>query len=306
MISNEKLEPQDSLRSNGKSFYWASRFLGSRMGHNAARLYAFCRLLDDMADSDVPDGTERLKIIHADLSQNRSSDDPAFSKFQPFMRDMKFSQDVLTALIEGLLQDSADEVCLSGEADLLVYAYRVAGTVGLLMCDVLECADTKAKAYAVDLGIGMQLTNIARDVFEDALMGRRYIPGEWVNDLSPDAICLAAREPDGLAAQQVRAAVKRLLKLADKFYMSGARGYRYLPWRAHLGIAVAGLIYRQIGVQLARRGYAWYEGRQVTSKTSKLCCSIIAFSSLPTRIMSHPGPHDQELHIHLKGLPHAS
>jgi len=306
MISNEKLAPQDSLKSNGKSFYWASQFLGGRMGHNAARLYAFCRLLDDMADGDIPDGPARLEIIYADLTQNRSSDDPAFASFQPFMRDMNFSQDVLTALIEGLLQDSADEVCLTGEIDLLVYAYRVAGTVGLLMCEVLECADPTAKAYAVDLGIGMQLTNIARDVLEDAVMGRRYIPGEWVNDLSPDAICASAEEPDGPAAQQVRAAVKRLLELADKFYMSGARGYRFLPLRAHLGIAVAGRVYRQIGVQLAGRGYAWHEGRQVTSKLSKLRCSMIAFSSLPTRIMPHSGSHDQELHIHLRGLPHAS
>ncbi len=207
MISNEKLAPQDSLKSNGKSFYWASRFLGGRMGYNAARLYAFCRLLDDIADGDIPDGPARLQIIHADLIQNRSSDDPAFAKFQPFMRDMNFSHDVLIALIEGLLQDTADEVRLTGEADLLVYAYRVAGTVGLLMCEVLECADTNAKAYAVDLGIGMQLTNIARDVLEDAEMGRRYIPGEWVNDLSPDSICAAAREPDGPAAQLVSGAV---------------------------------------------------------------------------------------------------
>lgn len=306
MIQNETLTPQDSLAANGKSFHWASRFLGARMGQNAARLYAFCRLLDDMADGDIPDGPARLASIHADLDHNRPSDDPAFASFQPFMHDMTFSQDVLTALIDGLLQDQADEVCLAGEADLLRYAYRVAGTVGLLMCEVLECADANAKAHAIDLGIGMQLTNVARDVLEDAAMGRRYIPGEWVGNLSPDAIYAAAKAPDGPAAQQVSAAVKRLLALADKFYMSGAQGYRFLPWRAHLGIAVAARVYRQIGVQLAGRGYVWHQGRQVTSKAAKLRCSVIAVGSLATRMAPRFGAHDQALHTHLRGLPNVS
>ncbi|MEK9554910.1 MAG: squalene/phytoene synthase family protein, partial [Gammaproteobacteria bacterium] len=162
MTCNEMLKPQDSLMANGKSFYWASKFLGAQMGDNAARLYAFCRLLDDMADGDIPDGPARLARIHADLIQNKSSTDLAFASFQSFMRDMNFSKNVLTALIDGLLQDSANNVCLVSEKELVIYAYRVAGTVGLLMCEVLNCANENAKAYAIDLGIGMQLTNIAR------------------------------------------------------------------------------------------------------------------------------------------------
>lgn len=305
MTCNEMLTPQDSLMANGKSFYWASKFLGAQMGDNAARLYAFCRLLDDMADGGIPDGPARLARIHADLTQNQSSTDPAFASFQSFMRDMNFSKNVLTALIDGLLQDSANKVCLGSEKDLVIYAYRVAGTVGLLMCEVLNCADENAKAYAIDLGIGMQLTNIARDVLEDANMGRRYIPGEWVSGLPPEAIRAAADAPDEPAAQHVRKAVKRLLILADQFYISGARGYRFLPWRAHLAIAVAGRVYRQIGVQLANHEYAWHQGRQVTSKASKLRCSLIAVSTLLTRVLPKPRSHNQALHVHLQGLPHA-
>ncbi len=168
----------------------------------------------------------------------------------------------------------------------------------------IEFENPDSFSYAIDLGIGMQLTNIARDVLEDASMGRRYIPGDWVNNLSPDEICGAANEPEGKAAQEVRASIKRLLALAETFYKSGARGYRYLPWRAHLSIALAGRIYRQIGLQLADRGYPWHEGRQVTSKAAKLRCSLIAPSSLVTRLISNDANHNQLLHTHLQDLPY--
>ena len=307
MIRNETLTPQDSLAANGHSFHWASRFLGARIGKNAARLYAFCRLLDDMADDDIPDGPARLACIKEDLEAGRTGDDPAFAAFRPFMIEMEFSPAVLSALIEGLLQDQADEVCLDDEAALLRYAYRVAGTVGLLMCDVLDCRDANAKAHAIDLGIGMQLTNIARDVLEDARMGRRYLPGAWVNDMSPVAICAAADNPNGADSQKIARAVGRLLLLADQFYQSGEIGYLYLPWRAHLGIAVAARVYRQIGVQLATIGFAWHRGRQVTSRPTKLWCSGLAFGSMFNRALTsqHMG-HDRSLHQALRGLPHVS
>ena len=307
MIRNETLTPQESLAANGLSFHWASRFLGARMGLNAARLYAFCRLLDDMADDDIPDGAARLARIGADIAKGRKGEDPAFAVFHPFMIEMRFSPDVLSALIEGLVMDQADDVCLEDEAALLRYAYRVAGTVGLLMCDVLECRDKSARAHAIDLGIGMQLTNIARDVLEDAQMGRRYLPGVWVNNMSPTAICAAANTPDSANNQQLATAIERLLMLADQFYQSGADGYHYLPWRAHLGIAVAARVYRQIGVQLAATGFAWHRGRQVTSKSTKFISSLRAMGSLFARVvLSQPTVHDRALHHSLRGLPYVS
>lgn len=306
-VQNETLKPQVSLAVNGKSFYWASHFLSTQMACNAARLYAFCRLLDDMADGDIYDGPARLARIHGSLQSGQPSDDPALADFQPFMSEMGFSTAVLSALLDGLLQDQKDHVCLSSEADLLRYSYRVAGTVGLLMCEVLNSEIADAKLYAIDLGIAMQLTNIARDILEDARMGRRYIPADWVNGMSPAAICQASKEPDGENALQIKAAIVRLIKLADTFYQSGARGYPYLPWRAHLGIAVAARVYRQIGVQLETTGYAWHLGRQVTSKSTKLKHSLVAlgslFSRLPGRNTSY---HDQRLHSSLQGLPYVN
>ena len=307
MTRNEILKPQVSLAINGKSFYWASHFLSAQMGYNSARLYAFCRLLDDMADGDMPDGPARLIRIQVSLQSGQPSDDPALADFQPFISEMGFSTTVLLALLDGLLQDQEDQVCLSTEADLLRYSYRVAGTVGLLMCEVLNSEDSDAKAYAIDLGIGMQLTNIARDVLEDARMGRRYIPADWVDGLSPNAICLASADPDGQNAMQIKAALARLLALADRFYQSGARGYTYLPWRAHIGIAIAARIYRQIGVQLKAKGYAWHQARQVTSKSTKLKCSLIALGSLSSRLpILNDRKHDRSLHACLQGLPYVN
>ena len=176
MTSNEQLTSEQSLAANGKSFHWARRFLGSRMGGDAARLYAFCRLLDDMADGDIENGPARLAAIRADLLAGRSGDDPALHAFRPLMTEKRFPSDVLIALIDGLLEDQDDVVVLADEAALLRYAYRVAGTVGLLMCHVLDCHAPR-RAHAIDLGIAMQLTNIARDVLEDAQMNRRYLPG---------------------------------------------------------------------------------------------------------------------------------
>lgn len=302
-MSNESLTSEESLAVNGKSFHWARRFLGARMGADAARLYAFCRVLDDMADGDIEDGPARLTVIRGDLLAGRDSTDPALAGFQPFMASRAFPKDVLIALIDGLLDDQKAEVALTSEAELLRYAYRVAGTVGLLMCHVLECDDPQARAHAIDLGIAMQLTNIARDVLEDAGMNRRYIPADWVSGATPSEIRAAARNPDTSTAADVTAAVERLLDLADRFYVSGARGYRYLPLRAHLAIAIAARVYRQIGVQLRAANCAWFQGRQVTSKTTKLRCSLVAVGSMRNRGKTSDH-HDHRLHTDLQGLPY--
>ena len=305
-MSNEQLTSEQSLAANGKSFHWARRFLGARMGRDAAGLHAFCRLLDDMADGDIDNGPTRLLAIREDLVAGRSGDDPALRAFLPLMAQKRFPAEVLVALIDGLLEDQADTVALADESALLRYAYRVAGTVGLLMCHVLDCHAPAARAHAIDLGIAMQLTNIARDVLEDAEMNRRYIPGEWVGGMAPAAITAAARTPGSGGHGDVTVAVGRLLDMAETFYASGAQGYRYLPWRAHLSIAVAARVYRQIGLQLRATGCAWHEGRQVTSGLTKLRCSLPGLGSLGTRFGAASGAHDERLHLALRGLPYVA
>tara|TARA_Y100001978_G_scaffold54742_1_gene49148 strand:+ start:2718 stop:3635 length:918 start_codon:yes stop_codon:yes gene_type:complete len=305
-MNNENLTPDESLALNGESFHWAKRFLGQKMGSEAAKLYAFCRLLDDMADGDIENGPQRLINIREALIDGNTNADPALRSFAPLMEDQEFPLPVLIALIDGLLDDQRDEVIIADEAELLRYAYRVAGTVGLLMCHVLDCHDLDAKAHAIDLGIAMQLTNIARDVLEDAQMGRRYLPTTWTGDITPQEIIDCAAEPDSENAKKITQSVERLLEMAESFYISGAKGFSSLHWRAHMSIAIAAKVYRQIGIQLADKGYVWHEGRQVTTRTTKLICSFKAISGLLKRIRRRKHEHNSNLHTSLRGLPYVS
>ena len=305
-MNNENLTPDESLALNGESFHWAKRFLGQKMGSEAAKLYAFCRLLDDMADGDIENGPQRLINIREALIEGNTNADPALRSFAPLMEDQEFPLPVLIALIDGLLDDQQDEVIIADEAELLRYAYRVAGTVGLLMCHVLDCHDLDAKAHAIDLGIAMQLTNIARDVLEDAQMGRRYLPTTWTGDITPQEIIDCAAEPDSENAKKITQSVERLLEMAESFYISGAKGFSSLHWRAHMSIAIAAKVYRQIGIQLADKGYVWHEGRQVTTRTTKLICSFKAISGLLKRIRRRKHEHNSNLHTSLRGLPYVS
>jgi phytoene synthase len=291
-----------ALAVYGKSFHWAQRFLGQHMGMKAAQLYQFCRILDDMADGDIEHGPKRLGRIRKNILSTGIASDPLLTHFQPFLTKQKFPTEVIVALIDGLLSDQR-LVRMKSDAELLSYAYHVAGTVGILMCNVLDCNDEQALGHAIDLGIAMQLTNIARDVLEDAGMGRRYLPASWVGNLTPEQIVTQSKTPHSDAALQITNAVSRLLTLAEDYYKSGITGLSYLPLRAHISIAVAALVYRQIGVQLAQQNYPWHGGRQSTSITTKIKCSLRAVGTLRLRFQKAT-PHDPSLHDAIVGLPH--
>ena len=240
-----------SLSVYGKSFHLARIFQGQHMGMKAARLYQFCRVLDDMADGDIEHGPKRLGRIRKDLLTAGTASDPLLSHFQPFLSKQKFSTKVIVALIDGLLSDQKP-VRIKSDAELLSYAYHVAGTVGILMCNVLDCDNEQALGHAIDLGIAMQLTNIARDVLEDAEMGRRYLPASWVGSLAPDQIVALANTPNDDAALPVTNAVSRLLSLADDYYKSGIAGLSYFPCLATITIRVSAPVYRPIGAHVVQ------------------------------------------------------
>lgn len=296
--------PEKILATSGESFFWARRFLGKKMGHDAAVLYSFCRVLDDMADGDLPDGFEHLSAIQASLEKGEWNDHALLRHHAPMVNEYNLPKDVIASLVEGLMDDQADEVLLPDEESLIQYAYKVAGTVGLLMCEILNNSDPKAKPHAVDLGIAMQLTNIARDVVEDARMGRRYLPGTWVDNMSPEDILDAALDPYGPDGVQITRAVERLLDLAESYYASGRAGLAYLPARAHFSIGVAAKVYRQIGRQLLRSKDSWHGKRQVTSKGSKMLCTVRATANLARRLPLARRPHNTELHTWLKPYMH--
>ena len=149
--------------------------------------------------------------------------DPALLAFLPVMKACCVPIHPLLHLLEGLLFDQG-EVAIASEDELIQYAYQVAGTVGLLMCPILGCRNRHAFSFAVDMGMAMQLTNIARDVLEDAKMGRRYLPAKWTENFDPQDICEVARHPQGAEALVIKTAIDRLLHLADSYYESGQRG----------------------------------------------------------------------------------
>ena len=195
------------------------------------------------------------------------------------------------ALIDAVLTDLGP-VHVADETELLRYAYGVAGTVGLMMCAVLGADTPEAGPHAIDLGVAMQLTNIARDVTEDAARDRLYLPAAWL----PPGF-----GPGNLAdaPEAAFAAVRRVLARADRHYRSAEQGLRHLPPRVRPAIRAAGRLYEEIGLRVLRRGPAHFSaGRCVVPTSRKLLLTAgCLLGGLPI------GPHDPALHAPLHGLP---
>jgi phytoene synthase len=288
----------NTLKTHGKSFRFAGAFLSKSQLNQAAQLYQFCRWIDDIADEseDKLAAEKQLISIQNDL-KNGHSDDAQTSSFIALQNELNMPAALPTSLIDGVLSDLV-EVAIQTEADLLRYAYRVAGTVGLMMCPILK-ADPRGHPHAVDLGIAMQLTNIARDVMEDARLARRYLPYDWC-PLSPQQIVDNTLETRTI----VQEGISQLLFLAESYYTSGADGYRYLPPRSRRAIKVAAAVYREIGKKLAANGLKYWEGRTVVSLPHKL---QVALSLWFNRRMSANDAmvyiiHDQRLHKDLQDV----
>ena len=292
-LSATAMAPKQLLAKHGKSFYWASLFLGSQLADSCAQLYQFCRFVDDLADGDLPDREESLEDIRARLD---GGDREAGKEVEAFMQLSKDNNIPLIAareLLDGMLKDQ-QPTAVNDEAELLRYCHAVAGTVGLMMCRILDCKEQRADSFAIDLGIAMQLTNISRDILEDAQMGRRYLPASWI-DLPASVIANA----DIACQQQVADAAERMLDLAENYYQSALLGIQLLPLRSRLSITVALRVYRQIGWVLKRRGLPWWQGRVFVSKSEKMLLSIRSLKDLiPVKVPAH----NKALHHNLQGL----
>lgn len=290
-----------TLAAKGKTFDWARRLLSLRHAERATRLYAFCRHLDDLADeaSDGAEAMSRLEQVSIAL-RCRQSTDPIVADALRLFEECGIDPEIPLALIAGLRADLAS-VRLQDEAELLRYCYRVAGTVGLMMCDVLDVQDPAAAAFAIDLGVAMQLTNISRDVLADARLGRRYLPAGLVGELSPEALV----DPSPATRAVVRQGVLRLLNLADAYYASGEQGLRALPTRARYAIRVAGRVYQAIGGRLRAREFDVWAGRASVGLLRKGAITVVAIrDGLFASLAGNPAtPHQASLHDALRGLP---
>ena len=259
-------EADTVLRQKGRSFYWARGLLKKEHAARATRLYSLCRYLDDLADEATSAASSRTALNDVKLAVRSSqSNHLVVQDGLLLIQECGIDPNVICQLIDGLCSD-LETVAIVSLDKLLRYCYQVAGTVGLMMCSVLDTKNPAALAHAVDLGIAMQLTNICRDVQADALAGRRYLPASMVSGLPPDA--LVNPIPD--IQPQLQKCLRQLLGIAERYYQSGEMGLSYLPGGARVGILTAARIYREIGACLARRQYQFWQGRVVVSPARKL------------------------------------
>lgn len=262
------------IQHHSKSFALAARLLPRAARQDAAAVYAWCRACDDAIDLDSgSDRSATLAALHAELDaiyRGEAQSQLGAAAFQVVVQRRGIPIQYPRELLAGLQMD-VDQQTYVNTHELLGYGFRVAGTVGLMMCHVLGVSDARALSHAAHLGIAMQLTNICRDVAEDWQRGRLYVPRDLLGDKLFDLLAARlGREPlTADLAAQLAMPVRRLLALADEYYHSGDRGLAYLSSRAAFSIRTARLVYAAIGGVIACRGHDVLAGRATLSGRSK-------------------------------------
>ena len=305
---NERVlaESRDVFRRKARTFWWAGRLLPRNVRDDAATVYAFCRLVDDTGDEteDAGDAKLALEALSNEVL-GRAEPRPLIAEFRAVAHRLGLPLEAASELIAGVRGDLG-VVRMGDDDELLRYCYRVASTVGLMMCAVLGVRCREALPHAVDLGIAMQLTNICRDVAEDAGRGRVYLPASRLRaaGVEPELLLRGAAPPERAAA-----VVAEVLALADRYYRSADGGMRDIPWRFRPAILVASRTYRAIGVKLRRSTPDALARRTVVPWPEKLAwgATAMAASLRPAILGITPRwAHDRALHQALRGLPGAN
>lgn len=258
----------EAIRHGSRSFHAASKLLPKHVREPALALYAFCRLADDAVDLNDAKADavlrlhERLDLVYAGTPR----DAPADRAFAAMVEDVDMPRALPEALLEGLAWDAMERRYAS-LSELRAYSARVASAVGAMMCVLMRIRDADALARACDLGVAMQLTNIARDVGEDAREGRLYLPLDWLEEAGVDPERLLAR-PE--LTPELAGVIARLLREADKLYDRAEAGVGALPVSCRPGIFAARYIYAGIGRQLRRLDHDSISHRARTNGRQKL------------------------------------
>ena len=220
---------QNYLSIYAKSFNWAGFFLPKKTYQNCSTLYDFCRVIDNMADDDdiIKFKKKKFKDFENNFNQ-KNLNDPIIKKMWELIDEFDISLKVIHDLFEGIRSDIKEKVKLNSKKELLVYSYRVAGTVGLMMAKILKVNKKSSLKSAIDLGIAMQLTNISRDVIEDLNNGRSYIDKNFDD-------------------------IKSTLELAEKFYENSFHSIKEIPISFRFSILVARRVYRKIGYKILNK-----------------------------------------------------
>ena len=211
------------LKKHAKSFYWASFFLSSNTLDKCSSLYNFCRTLDDIVDDD--NNLETKKEIFSKFKrdfENKNLNNQIIKDIWSVIDNENISKQIIIDLFDGVETDLKEKVVINSKKDLLVYSYRVAGTVGLMMSKILKVKNKEALKGAIDLGIAMQFTNIARDVCEDKARNRQYIDHDFL-------------------------AIQKIISESQIFYENSFNSISNIPIRSRFSVIVARRIYRKIG-----------------------------------------------------------
>jgi phytoene synthase len=292
------------LRGGSRTFFAASLTLPARVSKPAAGLYAFCRMADDAIDQGADCGAA-LRDLHARLEKiyaGAPGDAAADRAFGDCVSRFAIPKDLPLALLEGFAWDASMRRYESF-SHLTAYAVRVAGTVGVMMAMVMGVRDVQSLARACDLGVAMQLTNIARDVGEDARCGRLYLPIEWLLE--------AGIEPDSWLSKPefspaLGAVIARLLAAADDLYVRSEAGLSRLPPACRPGMFAARLLYAEIGHELRRRRYDSVNQRTVVSwqRKARILADAFVAASFGHSRLAAGGAMPEALFL-LQALPSA-
>ncbi len=212
-----------------KSFNWAGFFLPKKTYEKCSALYDFCREADNIADDENRIEVKKENFIKfRNNFVNKNYDDPVIKNMWDLINEFNISNKIVEDLFEGINSDIKENVKLNSKKELLIYSYRVAGTVGLMMAKILNVQKQQSLKSAIDLGIAMQLTNISRDVMEDKKNNRFYI-----NESFED--------------------IKTTIKLSEKFYENSFYSIKEIPLSFRFSILVARRVYRKIGYKILNK-----------------------------------------------------
>ena len=253
-----------------KSFNWAGFFLPKKTYLECSALYDFCRTIDNIADEGGKLNIKTINLLNFKNDFiNKNYENSIIKNMWNLIKNFNISQKIIYDLFDGVETDLKEGVQLSSKKDLLIYSYRVAGTVGLMMAKILNVKSHNAFKSAIDLGIAMQLTNISRDIVEDAKNNRSYI------DANFDSI-------------------RETLKLADLFYESSFFSIKEIPINFRFSILVARRVYRKIGHNiLKKKNFKNYSdaGKIYVTNIGKINQTILSIYDLIKLSLIKPGEH---------------
>jgi phytoene synthase len=220
---------QSYLAIYAKSFNWAGFFLPKKTYLKCSALYDFCRIADNIADSDEDIEIKKEKFIKFQNNfNNQKFDDPIIKNMWQLIKEFNIPLKVVHDLLDGIYSDIQKNIKLNNKKDLLLYSYRVAGTVGLMMAKILKVNKQSSLKSAIDLGIAMQLTNISRDVVEDLNFGRSYINLNFEE-------------------------IKSTIKLSENYYKNSFYSIKQIPLTFRFAILVARRVYKKIGNKILKK-----------------------------------------------------